>query len=421
MLVASTMACIQSPTPQLLLPEIVSVSGTADYHSVKLTAELDHAENVRTAGFYLWRDGGNRRRIEAGINRHTLSVEYDGLEPETDYLFAAYLDNGRDEIVSQTAHFLTQSLPMPVVDSFSVEPTYCDAIVSVWFSGTEFLSTCSVFYWTIGSGLRVQVPLEAVGEGYSCTLDGLEAEKDYGYCISYSNGKESSETDPSVFRTLKAPEPDPEPKPEPEPEPDPHPLPAEAFDPALLGYLLGHFDKDSDGVLTDLELEDIRELVLSGLVLDSHRGLEYLVNLESLSMGDNTLSQIDVSANKKLQFLSAGSDPYLEEIILDNPALFQTYFIGAENLRHLDLTHCPEMYICEWYGIPLESVDFTKCPQLYALRMTGTHLVELDLSANRKLRHLNVPDNPELRTVWLWENVKLESLEVDEGVEIKYK
>ena len=145
------------------------------------------------------------------------------------------------------------------------------------------------------------------------------------------------------------------------------------------------------------------------------------MNLERLETGTNMLTCIDVSANKKLQFLSAGGDRYLEEIILDNPELFQTYFVNAENLKTLDVSRCPELYICEWWGVPLESVDFSNNWNLYAIRFSGTHLKELDLSANRKLGHVNSVDNTELQTIWLREGIKLESLEVDSHTEVKYK
>ena len=499
----SLASCIQTPSPQLQMPQVLSAEASSDYASVQLTALLDHTGNVKQGGFYLWRDSGEKLRQVGALAGSTLTVRWDGLEPETEYQYAVFFSNGQTEQMSNAYRFSTSELPMPGLAGVEVTPSYYDATFRVRLTGEQFLAgECMLTWWKAGEDVRQQAPLEADGAGLLvCTVSDLLPETDYRYSITLSNGKRTQESAPASFRTLEAPYtvalsmkavpksseallsavfttpvgavPAPcgflyressaeewlrvtcipaagrieaevqglspetdylfcvwytlkgeEVRSEPEafrtlvaPEQIPH----DVFDPVLWNYLVRNYDTDSDGELSDFELADIRELVLSGLVLDSHRGLEYLTNLESLSMGDNTLVRIDVSANKKLQFLSAGSDPYLEEIVLDNPALFQTYIVGAENLHHLDLTHCPEMYICEWYGVPLESVDFTKCPQLHALRMTGTHLKELDVSANRKLRHLNVPDNPELRTVWLWEKVKLESLEVDEGVEIKYK
>ena len=64
---------------------------------------------------------------------------------------------------------------------------------------------------------------------------------------------------------------------------------------------------------------------------------------------------------------------------MDNPVLCQTYFIGAPALHHLDL------------------------------------------SGNRKLCILNSVNNPDLKVVWLWSGIKMDSLEVDEHTEVRYK
>ena len=257
---------------------------------------------------------------------------------------------------------------------------------------------------------------------------GLESDTEYSYVVYYGNGEDIRLSEIHSFRTQVKLEPEPEPGTDPQPgldpEPglEPQPVSPDSFDPGLWRYLVKNHDTDGDGVMTDKELESILELKLIGTVLDSLGGLDRLVNLESLALDDNTLSSADVSGNKKLGFLSIQNERYLEEIVLDNPSLYQTYFVHIPSLKHLDVSKCPEMYICEWWEVPLErTIDFSNCPNLHALRFGGTNLVELDLSSNRKLLHLNAPGNPELRTIWLWEKIRLESLEVDPQVEIKYK
>ena len=79
------------------------------------------------------------------------------------------------------------------------------------------------------------------------------------------------------------------------------------------------------------------------------------------------------------------------------------------------------LYICEWWGVPLESVDFSKNLDLYVLRFSGSKLQELDLSANFRLRHLDSKDNPSLKRIWLKEGIQLESCEVESHTEIRYK
>lgn len=418
---AGAVSCLQDPESRLLRPEVISVEESADWHSVMLSAVLDHAGNVKVAGFYLWQDEGEKIKTEGRIEGTALSARVDGLEAETTYQFSVFISNGREEDVSKTYSFVTEEYPMPEILSTSVEPTYCNAVVSVQFSGMEHLRSCSVLYGMADSGQRTVVSLKPDGNGYSCTLEGLKAETEYSYSISYSNGQRTRESQPVLFRTPEAPKPEPEPEPEPDPNPDPHPLPPNAFDPALLDYLLGHFDEDSNGVLTDVELSKVHELDISDILLESHAGLEFLPALETLISGDNWLARFDLRANIHLKSFSGGRSAHLQEIILDNPELLQTYIVSAPNLRGLVFTGCPRLYVCQWYDVGLESVDLSQNQDLYRLDFNGTKLKELDLSACIRLKILKSENNPDLKTIWLKKGIILDSCEVDAHTEIKYK
>ena len=63
----------------------------------------------------------------------------------------------------------------------------------------------------------------------------------------------------------------------------------------------------------------------------------------------------------------------------------------------------------------------SKNTALRTLGISNTKLTELDLSANWKLKNLQSNDNPQLATIWLKEGIILESCEVEEHTEIKYK
>ena len=409
-----------SPGPSLSVPQVLSAEATSDYASVQLTALLDHAGNVKQGGFYLWRDSGEKLRQVGILAGNTLTVRCEGLEPETDYQYAVFYGNGRTEAVSDTHRFTTAQLPMPQLAEAWAEPSHDSAAIHVRLTGTEFLQgDCLLSYWPDGEQTRQQQILVPDGEdgSFACTLQDLQPETDYLYLVILSNGKRTEETPPMLFRTAPAPEPEPEP----EPEREPVIIPGERFDPEIHAYLLRNFDTDADGQMSDIELESIQEVILSDLLLESQDGLELLVNLVSLSMGDNQLTRLDLSANKHLRFISLGRDPYLEELVLDNPELTQTYIIEAVNLRTLDLSRCPALNICEWWNVGLDDVDFSSNQELRILRFSGTHLKELDLSANKRLRQLQSSENPSLSVIWLWERIKLESCEVESHTQIKYK
>lgn len=418
----------------------MSAEEEVDYASVLLKATFDDVAYLKVAGFYLWQNAGEKRRQEAALGEGTtISVVFTGLDAETEYWYSVFFSNGQTESVSEERQFTTAVLPMPTVSEVVVETTESEAAFHVSFSDAGFLRSCGLFYWPEGEKERAQISATLVGAGFDCTLSELMPDSEYRYCVYYSNGMRNAETEPASFRTQPAPNPDPDPDPEPEPEPepepdpepdpdpepepgpDPQPLPPTAFDPALLDYLLGHFDADADGVLTDVELSRVKELDISDLLLDSHAGLELLTALETLVTGDNWLSCFDLSANKHLLSFTGGRSPHLQELILDNPKLIQTYIVGTPNLRSLDFTRCPHLYVSQWYDIGLESVDLSECQDLYHLDISDTKLKELDLSACRRLKILISEDNPDLHTIWLKEGIILDTCEVDPHTQIKYK
>lgn len=298
------LGCVQQPRAELSEPRVSEFTREVEPHAVELSARLEPAGHVKTAGFYVWKEATDRTRHEVRIEENRIHFRCSGLEAATDYQAAVFWSNGREERVSE----------------------------------------------------------------------------------------------PVSFTTLPQPE-----------------------DPVLWKYVLEHYDGNGDGEMAEEELSQIKELVLSDLPLASQAGLEKLTELESLSMGANGLKRIDLSANKRLRTFSGGRDAGWEELVLDNPVLIQLYFLGDAGLRKLDLTRCPMLYICEWWDIPLEEVDFSANEDLYVLRFSGTKLKELDLSANFRLRHLNSVDNPDLKTVWLRKGQILESCEVEDHTEIRYK
>ena len=266
------LGCVQQPRAELTEPRVSEFTREVEPHAVELSARLEPAGHVKTAGFYVWKEATDRTRHEARIEENRIHLRCSGLEAETDYQAAVFWSNGREERVS----------------------------------------------------------------------------------------------DPLSFRTLPQP-----------------------FDPVLWRYVLDHYDTNGDGEMSGAELSQVKEIVLSDLPLSSQAGLEKLTELENLYMGANGLKRIDLSANKKLQKFSCGRDSRWEELILDNPELIQLYFLGDCSLRTLDLTRCPMLYICEWWGVPLESVDFSKNLDLYVLRFSGSKLQELDLADNFRLRPLD--------------------------------
>lgn len=259
------------------------------------------------------------------------------------------------------------------------------------------------------------------GNSISTTVTALTPETEYRYFVFWSNGSAEIRSEEFSFRTAKEQDNPQNPETPDQPDQPDSQVNAADFDPAIWKLLLEQYDTNADGQIQQEELDAITELVLSDILLQSQAGLEKMPNLESVWFGNNWLSTIDLSANKNLKFVSAGQDLHLKEIILDNPNLIQTYFIGDADVRRLDFSRCPMLYDCQWYGFPLESVDLSQNTDLYRLSFYGTHLKEIDLSSCWKLRHLTTTDNPELTTIWLKQGIIMETLETDPQTQVLYK
>lgn len=391
-------ACAAEPPVTLLQPSVTHLKVEATYDSVSLEATLENAENITSAGFYLWSRDGEKIRKVCRPEDKRITASFSGLSPSTSYQYAVFLSNGKQEVLTQTQYFTTGRMPMPELIETQVVPTAIGATVTTRFTNASFLRSCELFFWEGNSSSRTRVSSEISGDVATFRISGLTPETEYRFSVFYENGYETVETEPQVFKTT-------------------HP----EFEPGLLKYLLENFDRNADGAMSQTELEDITEIVLSDIYLESLNGLESLVNLKSLSMGNNWLKTIDLSANKKLEFFSGGRDTHWEQLIIDNPELFYLYLIEADNLKTIDLTHCPKLSNFDCYGVKLEAIDFSHNEKLYALFIHNTNLKELDLSSNWNLKHLGSHDNPLLETIWLKAGIIMTNLDIDSNTQVKYK
>ena len=463
-----------------------------------------------------------RLRQESITSGGKIEASFQGLTPATSYQYAAFLSNGKQELLSGTRLLTTAKLPMPELAWTKVAATTADgATINAGFTGAEFLVSCSLLLWEAGNDTaKSQWSPTVSGSEAVFVVKGLKPESHYRYSIVLSNGSENSRTEDLSFTTLEIPfsvevetsvtasyfsasktfTPPPQKK-VPLPEiaqidvvATPYSAtlsavltetfylteagvilyyagnngtripvspaggsleyfwdnltpgtqysfsvfcgngyetfesparvfntPQQEFDPGLLEYLLANFDTNADGAMSQSELQDITEVILSDTYLKSLRGMETLVNLKSLSMGNNWLETIDLSANKKLEFFSGSRDPHLKHIIIDNPELYYLYLLQSDNLKTVDISRCPKLSNFECYQVKLETMDFSHNGRLTVVFIYESNLKELDLSANWNLLHLGIHDNPLLETMWLKKGIIMESVDVDSNTQILYK
>lgn len=378
-------------------PKVISVAVDSDYDSASLSAYIERAEQVIRGGFYIWNGDEGYRKEEGTISGSELKCEVTDLQPLTHYSCTAFITDVRGEILSEQYSISTKDTPFTIEITYDVVPNTTSAILSATITSNKSLDECGFFLWQDGQD-KVRIPRGLADGKIDYTANNLQAYTNYYYSVYYIKDGELTETEATIFRTL--------------------PLPP---DPAIWNYLLANYDTDGDGQMSNSELGAITELILSDILLESQSGLEMLPNLISLSMGNNWLEVIDLSVCPKLEFFSGGRSPHWKELIIDNSELWQLYIIYADNLKTIDLSKCPKLSTCQLYNDGIEALDFSTNTDLETLMFSETKLKELDLSKNWKLNHLHSTNNPDLKVIWLKQGIIMNSLEVDEHTEIKYK
>ena len=129
-----------------------------------------------------------------------------------------------------------------------------------------------------------------------------------------------------------------------------------------------------DGILTDEEIAGIEELVVlwgTPNEVFSLKGIEFFTNLKVFDLAYRFIKELDLSANKKLEFIR-----------LDLGLLEKLNISGLTSLKSL---------IC-LRGLITE-LDVKTCTALEYFCCDNTHLTSLDLSNNTKLKEVECRDN----------------------------
>ena len=288
--------------------------------------------------------------------------------------------------------------PEPAVEGLSESVGWNSAVLTAVFSNPEGIVECG--FWLSESGSDpVKVPARLHEGSISYEWRGLEASTKYVWWVYYTNGKDEVEVRSRSFTTERQP-----------------------YDSNLWRFLLEAYDADGDHMLSPQETASVTEIELFDIPLESLSGLEFLENLESLSLARNGLETIDLSPLKKLVFFSARQEPLVRTIIMNNLRLYSTYLdLDSPYIKSLDYTRCPDIGMVSWVGSSLESIDFSLSARMYFLSVSGSSLKEVDLSASSIFERIVSRNNPSLNAIWLRKGTSLTEIEVEPHTQILYK
>ena len=202
-------------------------------------------------------------------------------------------------------------------------------------------------------------------------------------------------------------------------------FPDETFRDWILSQYYG-----SDGVLTQSEIKDIKEINLSFSSVKDFKGIEYFTALEKFNCQNNWAERLDVSKNTALKNLNFAHNNISSIDLSKNINLEELNCFGTL-MKKLDLSKCTALkYV--YTGIDeeqhLTEINVSGCKNLIAMACNGNKLKSLDVSKNTKLEalwcennqltNIDVSKNTSLVEFWC-NNNKLTSLDVSKNTKLK--
>jgi len=170
------------------------------------------------------------------------------------------------------------------------------------------------------------------------------------------------------------------------------PIDAAHFPDAIFRNFLLTQKYGKDGLLTQTEIADIKDMDVSNRGIDDLTGIQYFAALEILDCSRNNLTQLNVSTLTQLESFNCWENSLTS---IDVSALTKLTMLGLEdnNLTSLDVSALTRLRDLAVSNNQLTSIDVTHNTALRGLLCDGNQLQTLDLTANTQLGTLNCQDN----------------------------
>ena len=198
-------------------------------------------------------------------------------------------------------------------------------------------------------------------------------------------------------------------------------------DAAFRAYIT-KFDTDKNNSLSQKEIESVTEIDVSsdtyGVAqkISSLQGIKYFTNLEELSCSNHDLSELDVSALKKLKRLYCSNNPKICSLDVSQNTKLETLSCSCRDMGMLfgeevkgslsELTFGTDnatLNSLDCINNSLQGLDLRHLTGLQTLHCGDNALTLLDTSKNSKLKYLHVENN-ELKSLGLSANIGLTEL-----------
>ena len=175
-------------------------------------------------------------------------------------------------------------------------------------------------------------------------------------------------------------------------------------------YVAREWDKNQDKYFSPSEIAAAKWITCDNLWDDqpikSLKGIEYFTEIWELTCVYNDLTEIDLSHNKKLEYLNCHHNK-LEKLDVSGLPLLETFYCGQNKLQSIDVSKNKQLKDFSCKENPLNTLDVSQNTELEKLACVGNNLTELDVSKNKNLKIL-----------WCYQN-KLSSLNLENQTELE--
>ena len=169
---------------------------------------------------------------------------------------------------------------------------------------------------------------------------------------------------------------------------------AEFPDPVFRDFVTENYDGDSDGYLSDAELEAVTSMDVSDRNLNSLKGIEHFISLTELDCSGNMLTslvletmplhQLDCSENRLTRLELRNEIP----LDLSNLPVLQEVDCRNNRLTSLDLTGCTALFDLLCIENQLTALDISDSISISRLICWGNQISSIDVSQNHDLKML---------------------------------
>lgn len=200
-------------------------------------------------------------------------------------------------------------------------------------------------------------------------------------------------------------------------------------DGVLASHIATQLGKTVDDSFTDTDSKKIKYISLSGYngkVVKNAEGIQYLPNLNNLTIQKGELTSIDLSQNKELTFVQLDGNQ-LANLDLSQNTKLTWIEVSTNKLETLNVKKCAALETLQASQNKLTSLDVSGSPNLDWLGLYWNNISSIDVTTNKKLRtlimdmnnlsELDVRQNPLLRSLNFYNN-RLTSIDVTKNTEL---